>query len=328
MKIRFHHFTFLMIFFIFYDSFGYEASNLSDLKTSQINLFPNDTKASSLLKNLEYVSGLELNSNHEDFGGLSGLIIEDNNNFTTIGDQGIWMTGQLILNNNDELTSISNAKLGYLKNEKNIYLVQFGKLFTDAEAVELFNGKLVVSFERNHRILSYEKIEGVAQLFYDKIKLLDLPNNGGIEAMTSLKDNSLIFISEDLVDSNDRIIGFRLYENKLSKIFVKKNGSFKPTDLSVLPSGDILMLERSFTPIKGAKARISLIKYQDIIESPLITPIYIDTISPPMIVDNFEGISSIKSNSGGYFIFILSDDNFNFLQKTILLQFHWDGSLN
>ena len=328
MKIRFYHFTFLMIFFIFYDSFGYEASNLSDLKTSQINLFPNDTKASSLLKNLEYVSGLELNSNHEDFGGLSGLIIEDNNNFTTIGDQGIWMTGQLILNNNDELTSISNAKLGYLKNEKNIYLVQSGKLFTDAEAVELFNGKLVVSFERNHRILSYEKIEGVSQLFYDKIKLLDLPNNGGIEAMTSLKDNSLIFISEDLVDSNDRIVGFRLYENKLSKIFVKKNGSFKPTDLSVLPSGDILMLERSFTPIKGAKARISLIKYQDIIESPLITPIYIDTISPPMIVDNFEGISSIKSNSGGYFIFILSDDNFNFLQKTILLQFHWDGSLN
>jgi len=316
-----------MIFFIFYDSFGYEASNLSDLKTSQINLFPNDTKASSLLKNLEYVSGLELNSNHEDFGGLSGLIIEDNNNFTTIGDQGIWMTGQLILNNNDELTSISNAKLGYLKNEKNIYLVQSGKLFTDAEAVELFNGKLVVSFERNHRILSYEKIEGVSQLFYDKIKLLDLPNNGGIEAMTSLKDNSLIFISEDLVDSNDRIVGFRLYENKLSKIFVKKDGSFKPTDLSVLPSGDILMLERSFTPIKGAKARISLIKYQDIIESPLITPIYIDTISPPMIVDNFEGISSIKSNSGGYFIFILSDDNFNFLQKTILLQFHWDGSL-
>ncbi len=328
MKIRFYHFTFLMIFFIFYDSFGYEASNLSDLKTSQINLFPNDTKASSLLKNLEYVSGLELNSNHEDFGGLSGLIIEDNNNFTTIGDQGIWMTGQLILNNNDELTSISNAKLGYLKNEKNIYLVQSGKLFTDAEAVELFNGKLIVSFERNHRILSYEKIEGVSQLFYDKIKLLDLPNNGGIEAMTSLKDNSLIFISEDLVDSNDRIVGFRLYENKLSKIFVKKNGSFKPTDLSVLPSGDILMLERSFTPIKGAKARISLIKYQDIIESPLITPIYIDTISPPMIVDNFEGISSIKSNSGGYFIFILSDDNFNFLQKTILLQFHWDGSLN
>ena len=328
MKIRFYHFTFLMIFFIFYDSFGYEASNLSDLKTSQINLFPNDTKASSLLKNLEYVSGLELNSNHEDFGGLSGLIIEDNNNFTTIGDQGIWMTGQLILNNNDELTSISNAKLGYLKNEKNIYLVQSGKLFTDAEAVELFNGKLIVSFERNHRILSYEKIEGVAQLFYDKMKLLDLPNNGGIEAMTSLKDNSLIFISEDLVDSNDRIVGFRLYENKLSKIFVKKNGSFKPTDLSVLPSGDILMLERSFTPIKGAKARISLIKYQDIIESPLITPIYIDTISPPMIVDNFEGISSIKSNSGGYFIFILSDDNFNFLQKTILLQFHWDGSLN
>ena len=46
-----------------------------------------------------------------------------------------------------------------------------------------------------------------------------------------------------------------------------------------------------------------------------------------MVIDNFEGISFLKLNDGGYYIFILSDDNFNFLQKTLLYQFYWDGKL-
>ena len=61
----------------------------------------------------------------------------------------------------------------------------------------------------------------------------------------------------------------RLYlackNNKLKKVFINRNGSFKPTDLSALPSGDIILLERSYSPIKGAAARISLIKYKDIL---------------------------------------------------------------
>ena len=40
-----------------------------------------------------------------------------------------------------------------------------------------------------------------------------------------------------------------------------------------------------------------------------------------------EGISFLKLNDGGYYIFILSDDNFNFLQKTLLYQFYWDSKL-
>ena len=48
--------------------------------------------------------------------------------------------------------------------------------------------------------------------------------------------------------------------NKLKKVSINRSGSFKPTDLSALPSGDIILLERSYTPIKGAAARISLIK--------------------------------------------------------------------
>ena len=44
-----------------------------------------------------------------------------------------------------------------------------------------------------------------------------------------------------------------------------------------------------------------------------------------MNVDNFEGISYIELEDGGFFIFLLSDDNYNTTQKTLLFQFYWDG---
>ena len=120
MKINFYYLIILSIFYSFNFTYGYETSKLNDLKTSQIELFSDTTDTSYLLKNLKYISGLEINSNHEDFGGLSGLLIDDNYEFTAIGDQGIWINGKLFFNDNNELLSISNAKLGYLKNRKNI----------------------------------------------------------------------------------------------------------------------------------------------------------------------------------------------------------------
>ena len=77
----------------------------------------------------------------------------------------------------------------------------------------------------------------------------------------------------------------------------------------------------------GASARISVIRYEDLEPNSVILPLTLDTLKPPMVVDNFEGISFLKLNDGGYYIFILSDDNFNFLQKTLLYQFYWDGKL-
>ena len=46
-----------------------------------------------------------------------------------------------------------------------------------------------------------------------------------------------------------------------------------------------------------------------------------------MVVDNFEGISILELEDGGFDIFILSDDNFNAFQKTLLFQFYWDGKI-
>ena len=46
---------------------------------------------------------------------------------------------------------------------------------------------------------------------------------------------------------------------------------------------------------------------------------------PPLSVDNFEGLAVHPDPAGGWLIYLLSDDNFNPLQRTLLLQFHLAG---
>jgi hypothetical protein len=41
----------------------------------------------------------------------------------------------------------------------------------------------------------------------------------------------------------------------------------------------------------------------------------------PMTVDNFEGLAVHTNAQGDTFVYLLSDDNYQFLQRTLLLQF-------
>ena len=320
------YFLFLVFLSFFTNSLATELGIPIDLKRTKINLFPTDLENISLNK-LKFVSGVEIKSNHPDFGGFSGLIINEDKSLIAVGDRGIWLTGKIKIDENEKLVEIINGRLGHLKGNENNPLYKLGKSYTDAESIEPYNNKFVVSFERKHRILIFNNIFLHSEIFYDRIKYLDLPDNGGIEAMAPLKNNSIFLLSENLIHPDDKIAGYLLSDNKLKKVYVKKRGSFKPTDMLSLPDGNILLLERSFSPVRGASARISVIKSEDLEPNSVILPLTLDTLKPPMVVDNFEGISFLKLNDGGYYIFILSDDNFNFLQKTLLYQFYWDGKL-
>ena len=44
-------------------------------------------------------------------------------------------------------------------------------------------------------------------------------------------------------------------------------------------------------------------------------------LRPPLIFDNFEGIAARSGAGGETLIYLLSDDNFNPLQRTLLLMF-------
>ncbi len=301
-----------------------------------INSLANESKHNIFLKNMDlltaepsyknvgkltFVKGFELLSNDPRFGGFSGLII-NKKNLISVSDRGYWLKAQLMFNQQGIIEKIVDTSMGNLKDENNNFLI---KENSDAEAIEKFNEEFVISFERNHRVLKYKDLDETPQILIPNKLLNNLPYNGGIEAMTPLDNHTIFTLTEDMVFSNGNLLITIFNPNKNISMEFKKYGTYKPTDLSLLPNGNLLLLERSYSRAKGASARISIIEKTDFSKFGVLKSNELGKISPPMTVDNFEGISYIELEDGGFFIFLLSDDNYNYTQKTLLFQFYWDG---
>ena len=118
-------------------------------------------------------------------------------------------------------------------------------------------GNAYVGFERAHRIWRYDLAQaGFAarpeQLLTQR-NFGRLNPNGGIESLDLLAPARpdaaprLFAITEDTLDPRGLIKGFIADGRDISWFALKPNGPYKPTDAALLPSGDILLLERRFS---------------------------------------------------------------------------------
>ena len=88
----------------------------------------------------------------------------------------------------------------------------------------------------------------------------------------------------------------------------------------------MLVLSRSFSVIGGVKARVERIHAGAIAAGAVLKGDLVAGFEPPLTVDNFEGLAVADGGDGGTLVYILSDDNFNFFQRTLLLLFRLDES--
>ena len=143
---------------------------------------------------LEFLGGLELTSPDANFGGLSGLAVDpDGRRLLAITDAGYWLTATLDAKER-RLIGISGVEIAPMRGLDGKVLE--GKKETDAEALTLLTpgqlgGTVLVAFERQHRIWSYDlTADGFAAtpapIMPALDRLADWQSNGGIEAMTTV----------------------------------------------------------------------------------------------------------------------------------------------
>lgn len=197
----------------------------------------------------------------------------------------------------------------------------------------LADGDWLVGFERDHRIWRYAGAdasgslpEGPAAPFAAPLEIRDLPENNGIEAMAELADGRLLMLAEGEEDAPGDGVGWLGKPGAWSQVAIRRSDGFRPTALAALPSGGALLLERYFTKAKGPGARISYLPASSLTGSGRLEPILLAEWRLPLTVDNFECLAVAPDPAGGFYLFVLSDDNQNPLQRTLLLQFHWAGA--
>ena len=278
---------------------------------------------------LVWRGGLQLTSNNGHFGGLSGLLISpDGKELVAVTDQGRWFTAVLAYDDGGDLIGLSDTRLGRLRGLDGEILE--GKFFQDAESLaQLSDGSLLISFEHSHRILRYPpgpKGHAKASITQAPIEefplevMARLPENDGIEALTHLDHDRILALTTEKAEP-DRYQAYLWEENAWHGLSLSIAGEYKPTGAAWLPASGLIILERRFSLLGGVGARLRQIPTEDIQPGAMLEGEELAELKPPLIVDNMEGIALHQDTDGQVFITLLSDDNFNFLQQTLILMF-------
>jgi hypothetical protein len=263
-----------------------------------------------------YVGGLVLTSYETSrLHGLSDLKVWPDGRLLAVGDEGDVLEGRIVLSPGGKLIGFHQARLSDLMGEDGKPVATRGKRESDSEGIaELANGDRLASFEEDDRILLYPH-DGVPPR-RAPMPAESFPFNSGMEAIAqdpaAGPDAYLVGGEASGQTWVCRLSGACTPEHK-----VAKDKEFGLTAVAPLPQGRTAYLLRAFDPLRGARIRLSIC-----CDARGRTLDELD-LARPLTVDNFEGLAAVPGVGGQVRFYIVSDDNFSRLQRTLLLAFDW-----
>lgn len=283
---------------------------------------------------LEYRSGLVLTSPYRGFGGLSGLRFLDGKGerFLAISDQGGWFTGSIRYSGR-EMTGLADVEAAPLLGAEGRPITE-KRLWWDSESLARDGNLVYVGLERVNQILRYDFAKGGTRARGEVISVptavRKLPYNKGLEAMVVVpkgKDQNmplagtLIAFSERGLDADGNLVAFLIGGPTPGQFSVRRTETYDISDAVLLPSGELLILERKFSWFTGVDIRIRSIPLKSIAPGALVDGPALFAADLGHEIDNMEGIDAHVTSEGETVLTLISDDNFSMLQRTLLLQF-------
>lgn len=283
---------------------------------------------------LIFKNGYSISSSSSYWGGLSGMAIsKKGKRLAIVSDAGVWALLDLSYKKH-ALEAPKQALIGPLLTSKGKPLKRGRD--RDAEAITLlksskFFGQALISFEDNHRIgrfvIGKNGINSPPTYLRLPAITRRLRGNAGLEAMAVLqggkKKGSLVAIAQSKKDKNKNFIGWIVRKGKIRKIRFTPPplDKYRITDAVSLSNGDLLLLERRYKFLT-VNIRVRYVRQAELFSGkPIRGRILMQANNHEHTVDNMEGISAHINKQGETIITLLSDDNFNGFQKTLLMQF-------
>ncbi len=279
---------------------------------------------------LIFRGGLELKSANPLFGGWSGIEVDSEGRFLAVSDQGSFLSGALVLNEAGDLTGLSETRIGLMRDETGAPLDR--KEEQDAEDIALLqDGRYAVSFEHHHRILIYDIAKNGPAGAAEKgpaVLQNDFADNEGLEALVQAPDGDLIAVREFSVNRKAPTQFYKLPLDGGEMISgpASVRGDYALVSLRLLPDGDYIALERFFLPIIGSRSVLRRYGAAGLeADRPHLDGPEFAALMKPLAIDNFEALAIVPREDGGVRLYILSDDNFNTSQRTLLYAFDLPG---
>ncbi len=257
-----------------------------------------------LAQGVTYAGGLSLHG--ANLHGLSDLKLEGDRAWS-VSDFGALVRFNLRHDRNGRLIGADGAGSRPLVGLDGAVLPS--KRAADAEGLALLDTGVAVSFERDDRIWSY------GRRGQDLPKPLRRPDavfgsNEGMEGLAAAPNGGWLVLGE----AGGAWVCDPQACRALPQAPTTLEDGFKFTSADVDPGGGWFILQRRYRAPFDLQARVRRMAPDGSLGPVLIA------LRPPASVDNFEGIA-VRATPAGARLYILSDDNANPLEKTLLMAF-------
>ena len=262
---------------------------------------------------LIYIGGFEIRSEFNRLHGLSDIRFVNSSDFVAISDEGLLVRGALRLDAQMRPTGLVDMAVRPLVDPDGAPLIP--KFLADAEGLALTeNRDLLVSFERDHRIWNYGSPDALAMRPAPVRRPdVDFPLNDGMEGVSARPGGWRVAGESDGVwDCSSTRCDFVVAPSETPLA----DSDFRITGMDRDPAGaGFFVVQRSYRRPIDVRANVRRLD-----ENGVLGPILV-ALSLPGTTDNFEGIAAVTQGDATR-LYILSDDNNNRHQRTLLLAFN------
>lgn len=243
---------------------------------------------------------------------LSDLKLVSETGFVTVSDAGDLVRGELVLDEAGKLIGLSQLRSRRLTLTDGNPIT--AKVDGDAEGLAILpNGELLVSFERDHRIWNYGPLDALRAPTYLPRPIWAFNDNGGMEALAAFDSTLWRVAGEDGGVWDCNVVQCSAIVPVPAEL--PKDANYRITGMDRDPHTDgYWVIQRAFSPPIDARARVRYMAADG-----ALGPVVVE-LKLPGTTDNFEGIAA-RQNGDTTRLYILSDDNENPLQRTLMLAF-------
>ena len=249
---------------------------------------------------------------------LSDVKLTGDGGFISVSDVGDLVRAELRLDATGRLVGIDGPRARRLTLQDGTPIAD--KQYGDSEGLALLpDGELLVSFERNHRIWNYGPLAALRNPTPVRKPDFPFPENDGMEG-TAVAPHGWRVNGESGGVWDCSIAACTVVTAPPTPLIA--DSDFRITgmdrDPAVSPAAGWFVVQRAYAPPFNARARIRRMAADG-----TLGPVLVE-LKLPGTTDNFEGVAAETRNGPNGEItrlYILSDDNFNALQRTLMLAF-------
>lgn len=288
------------------------------IAASSVALDPHDP-ARMQVGRLRYLGGWVLKGTDRRFGGMSSMTLQDGH-FVMLSDGGVVARFRF----DNQTGQISDYAMSELPDGPGDGTRKVDR-DSESSTFDPVSGHVWAGFETRNQIWRYTKGFQQADGHAAPKEMAKWPRNEGAEAMVRLRDGRFIVFAETKMRPDGSHVALLFPGDPVEGAQPVEFGysgprHFAPTDAAELPDGRVVVLHRRFSIPGGFASALTIIDPREIRPDGVVVGKPLATIAPPLTVDNMEALA-IEQRGDQTVLWIASDDNYFFGERTLLMEF-------